>query len=87
MKKPTVYIVAINLHKTPDARRICETLEGTEIEVKDTCHLLDTIMEKFPNNLSKNSQIMVAELSDFTTMCNDEEIKLEDWFIGYVYGK
>lgn len=87
MKSPMIYVLLINVDVTHNARNICETLEGQTFQVPfiTTTEVLHQVINKFPKDLCVDSNIMLMELSDFTTMCNNEEVNMDQWFMGYVY--
>lgn len=72
------YIVVVGVQVT-NSRRICERLENkvfnTLVEAQDY------IKDNYPDD---RNLINLVGMSDFMDTCNNQELNLEEYFIGYI---
>jgi len=96
MKMKNTYIVLIPTGIS-NARKICEQYENSQFNqvgalniknsLTDTCKLL--YGDDFNTSIDDEGiihEIEVETLTDFMDRCNDQELNLDEYFIGYVQG-
>jgi len=93
MEKTTlIVLIAIrpSTSYTTDVRKICNEIEGIEIQVPN--HIVKAgefvhthIRNEYPT--LAYDDVQVYGLGDFMALNNDEEYHADEWFMSYVFSK
>lgn len=78
-------ILVIDVDPFRNGRQVCERLENQKFDSQTD--LLTAVKSELDSEIEDETNVQLWTLSDFMDVCNDQEMNLENVWIGYVHIK